>query len=130
MKNSLLITKYIRSILSEDKELLKLIPIDHFYAVDAKLGTKYPFCVIIRTGMVDNQSKDGMYEDIITVSLIVVDDNYIGSITIANEIRNWLEGHRFKDETINIKQFKLTSSSENWYNDAYIQELQFNVYIL
>lgn len=129
MTNSLLITKYIRTILSQDEDLMKKISIKHFFPVDAKIGTKFPFAVIIRTGMIDNQSKDGIYEDVITVSIIVVDDNYYGSIDIANEIRNWLEGHRYKDETINITRMKLNSTSEGYYNDAFIQELSFNVYI-
>ena len=55
MTNSLLITKYIRTILSHDSNLMKKIPISQFYPVDAKSGTKFPFAVIIRTGMMDNQ---------------------------------------------------------------------------
>ena len=129
MTNSLLITKYIRTILSQNDELMKKIPIKQFYPVDAKLSTTFPFAVIIRTGMMDNQSKDGIYEDIVTVSIIVVDDNYYGSIDIANEIRNWLEGHCYKDETINITQIKLSSTSEGYYNDAFVQELIFTIKI-
>lgn len=129
MTNSLLITKYIRTILSQDSNLMKKIPIKQFYPVDAKLSTTFPFVVIIRTGMMDNQSKDGIYEDIVTVSIIVVDDNYYGSIDIANEIRNWLEGHCYKDETINITQMKLSSTSEGYYNDAFVQELIFTINI-
>lgn len=129
MINSLLITKYIRTILSQDNNLMKKIPIKQFYPVDAKLSTTFPFAVIIRTGMIDNQSKDGIYEDIVTVSIIVVDDNYYGSIDIANEIRNWLEGHCYKDETINITQMKLSSTSEGYYNDAFVQELIFTINI-
>lgn len=129
MTNSLLITKYIRTILSQDSNLMKKIPIKQFYPVDAKLSTTFPFAVIIRTGMMDNQSKDGMYEDIVTVSIIVADDNYYGSIDIANEIRNWLEGHCYKDETINITQMKLSSTSEGYYNDAFVQELIFTINI-
>ena len=129
MTNSLLITKYIRTILSQDSNLMKKIPIKQFYPVDAKLSTTFPFAVIIRTGMMDNQSKDGIYEDIVTVSIIVVDDNYYGSIDISNEIRNWLEGHCYKDETINITQMKLSSTSEGYYNDAFVQELIFTINI-
>lgn len=129
MKNSLLITKYIRTILAEDTELMKKIPIDKFFPIDAKQGTRFPFCVIVRTGMQDNTTKDGIYEDVITVSLIVVDDNYINSIEIANEIRNWLEGHTFKDDTIYIRRMRLSSCAESYYNDAFIQDLTFDIYI-
>lgn len=129
MTNSLLITKYIRTILSQDTELMKKIPIKQFFPVDAKLTTKFPFAVIIRSGMQDNSSKDGIYEDVITVSIIVVDNNYNDAIDIANEIRNWLEGHSYKDNDINIRRIRLSSSNESYYNDAFLQELDFNVYI-
>lgn len=129
MKNTLLITKYIRSILEQDITLMEMIPIKQFFPIDAKQGTKYPFAVIVRTGMQDNSSKDGIYEDIVNVSIIVVDDNYINSIEIANEIRNWLEGHSYKDETINIRRIRLSTTSEAYYNDAFIQELSFNIYV-
>lgn len=129
MKNTLLITKYIRSILEQDITLMGMIPIKQFFPIDAKQGTKYPFAVIVRTGMQDNSSKDGIYEDIVNVSIIVVDDNYINSIEIANEIRNWLEGHSYKDETINIRRIRLSTTSEAYYNDAFIQELSFNIYV-
>ena len=129
MTNSLLITKYIRAILEQDTELMKLIPIDKFYPVDAKLTTEFPFCVIIRSGMSDNLSKDGIYEDIVTVRIYVVDDTYINSITIANEIRKWLEGHRYKNEEINITRIRLSSSAEGLERDAFVQEMDFNVYI-
>ena len=115
--------------MEQDTELMKKIPINKFFPIDAKQGTKFPFCVIVRTSMQDNSSKDGIYEDVVTVSLIVVDDNYIDSIEIANEIRNWLEGHTYKDETIYIRRMRLSSTSETYYNDAFIQELSFNIYV-
>jgi len=129
MKNSLLITKYIRKILEMDSDLMKKIPIKQFFPVDAKLSTKFPFAVIIRASMNDNLSKDGLYEDVVTILIYVVDDNYINSIEIANEIRNWLEGHIYKDDYININRIRLNSSSEGLENNAFVQELSFNVYI-
>ena len=129
MKNSLLITKYLRQILSEDKALMKMIPIEKFFPIDAKLTTKFPFVVILRTGINDTLSKDGIYEDVLSVTIYVVDDNYGGSIAIANEIRNWLEGHRYKDNDINITRMKLSSATEGLERDSFVQELNFNIYI-
>ena len=63
MTNSLLITKYIRTILSQNDYLMKKIPIKRFFPIEVKQGTKFPFAVISRTGMIDTQSKDGIYED-------------------------------------------------------------------
>lgn len=112
-----------------DEDLKKKIPISHVYPIDAKQGTKFPFCVIQRTGIQDTFCKDGVYQDIINVTLMIVDDNYINSIEIANEIRNWLEGHRYKDDTIDICRIQLNSASETMYNNAFIQTLSFNITI-
>lgn len=129
MTNSLLITKYIRMILEQDKTLMKMIPIKQFFPIDAKLTTKFPFGVIMRTGMNDSLSKDGLYEDVVSIEIIIVDDNYINSIEIANEVRNFLENHSYRDDNIFIRQIRLSSTAEGLENNAFVQYLQFNVYI-
>lgn len=127
MTHSLLITKYIRTILSANTSLMERISIDRFFPIDAKQGTTFPFCVIQRTGIQTNGTKDGRNEDNVNITLLLVDDDYIDSVEIADEIRNWLEGHRYKDDSIDIRQIILTGCSETMYNDAYIQQLNFTV---
>jgi len=108
---------------------MKLIPIDKFYAVDAKLSSKFPFAAIERTGITSIRCKDGQYEDMVNVTIYIADNNYIGSVNIANEVRHWLEGHRYKDNDITITDVKLTGSSEVYANDAFIQKLDFEMRI-
>lgn len=127
MTHSLLITKYIRHILSLNTDLMSRIPIDRFFAIDAKQGTSFPFCVIQRTNIQTSGTKDGMGEDNVYVTLLLVDDDYTNSVEIADEIRNWLEGHRFSDDTINIKRITLNGCNETMYNNAFIQQLNFTV---
>lgn len=129
MTNSLLITKYILKILSEDRDLTTYIPFSHIYPLEAKQGTKFPFAAIERTGISSNQCKDGRYEDYVNIRINIADNNYENVIHIANEIRNWLEGHRYKDDQINIRQIKLSNAVEDWYNDAFIQSLDFEINI-
>ena len=129
MQKTFLITKYIRKILSMNEDLMKMIPIERIFPVDAKQGTKFPFVVVARTGLIESSSKDGIYQDNIEVTVIVVDDNYVNSIEIANEIRKWLEGHIYKDEDINIRKIRLVSTSEAFYNNAYIQEMGFSILV-
>ena len=127
MVHSLLITKYIRSILAQDEALMAKIPIDRFFPIDAKQGTTFPFCVIQRNSISTNRTKDGYGEDNVGVTLTIVDDNYIDSIEIADEIKCWLEGHRYKDDNITIQQIQLNGSSETMYNNAFIQQLNFTI---
>lgn len=127
MTNSLLITKYLREILSKDKELMKMIPIDKIFAIDAKLSTKFPFAAIERTNITSIRCKDGQYEDTVSVTIYIADNTYIGSVNIANEIRHWLEGHRYKDDTITISDVRLSGASEVYVNDAYIHKLDFEI---
>ena len=125
MTNSILITKYILKILESNKDLKKLIPIKNIYPIDAKLGTKFPFAVIQRTSLMPASCKDGTYQDTVNFTIVVVDDNYIGCVTIANEIRKTLEGYGWRDDYMFVHDIRLTSASETIYNDTNIQQLEF-----
>ncbi len=127
MVHSLLITKYIRTILAQDEALMAKIPIDRFFPIDAKQGTTFPFCVIQRTGISTSGTKDGMNEDNVYVTLLLVNDNYLESVEIADEIRCWLEGHRYNDSNLNIRKFTLSGCTETMYNNAFIQQLDFTI---
>lgn len=126
MKNSLLITKYILDILKQNTELMKIISIDKFYPIDAKLSSSFPFAVILRTQLIPSSSKDGIYMDIVKFSVIIVDNTYIGSVTIADAVRNALDRHKYKSDEVNISYIKIEGASEGYYNDAYVQELNFS----
>ena len=74
MTNSILITKYIRTILTENQDIVDYFG-EKIFAVDAKQGTSYPFAVIIRNGIIENtMTKDGNCDDEVSVQIIVVDD--------------------------------------------------------
>lgn len=128
MTNSILITKYIRTILTDNEDIVKHFG-DRIFAVDAKQGTSFPFAVIVRNGIIENTiTKDGNCDDEVSVQIIVVDDNYIGSVTGANLIRNQLEGHRYQNEDINIYKTRLETASETFYNNAFLQILDLTLY--
>lgn len=130
MKNSILITKYILEILKDNERLREFINPDNIYPIDAKEGTKFPFAVINRTGIVANYSKDGGYSDQVDVSISVVDQKYINSANIANEVRRALEGKSFSDNDTQLHKIRLTNVYESFYNNAYIQQLNFRIDVL
>lgn len=60
-----------------------------------------------------------------TVTVIVVSDEYIQSLEIANAVRHSLEGCRYNDGTIGIDTIQMASITEETMDDAYIQKMTF-----
>lgn len=124
--NSLLITQYILKILEADESLMNIISIDKFLPLDAREGTSFPFAVIQRNNVNESRCKDGLYEDKVSFTIIVVNDNYINCVTIANMVRNVLESYNWHDDNFYLRDIRLSNASEALYNNAFIQTLDFN----
>lgn len=125
MINSLKLTKYVLEILKLDENLVKYIPYKSIYPIDARLSSKFPFAVIQRTSVIPANAKDGTYEDTVYFSLMIVDDNYIGSVNIAEAIRTALDRRAYKTDEINIRSIRLVGASETLYDESFIQQLDF-----
>ena len=104
---------------------MDLVPYAKIYPIYAKQGTTYPFIVITRDSVLSAYSKDGCFEDTVTVTATAVTDKFDVSVSIASEIRNSLEGKRYKDDNIYISQITMKSADETAYNKAFIQQLTF-----
>ena len=127
MKNTLKVTKYILAMLKADENLKEYISADKFYPIDAKLSSTFPFAVMQRTGIVPASTKDGIFQESVDYTIIIVDDNYAGSIDIAEAVRQTLDRHSYKTDEICISRITLTGSTETYYNDSYIQQLDFKI---
>ena len=125
MKQSLSINKYVLKLLKANSALMALTPYERIYPIYAKQGTTFPFIVINRDSVLSAYSKDGCFEDTVTVTATAVTDRYDVSVSIASEIRNSLEGKRYKDDNIYISQITMQSANETIYNNAFIQQLTF-----
>lgn len=128
MNNTLKLTKYVLDMLKNDDNVKDVIDTNNIYPVDARLGTKFPFAVVTRTSITASNAKDGLYEDVVYFSVIIVDDTYSGSINIATVIRNALDRRAYQNEEVSISQILLTNATENLYNDVFIQQLDFSAY--
>lgn len=128
MNNSLLIGKKIKSILSSNSELNNKVS-SQIYPLLANQSTKYPFIVYSRDSIEAYYCKDGNYQDIVSITIIVVSDNYEESVDIANLVRNSFELLTYEDDDIYIADSKLITVSENTQEDAYIQRITFNLII-
>ena len=125
MKQSLSITKYVLKLLKQNTALMALVPYAKIYPIYAKQGTTFPYIVINRDSLLSAYSKDGCFEDTVTVTAIAIADKYDVSVSIASEIRNSLEDKRYKDDNIYISQITMKSAYETTYNNAFIQQLTF-----
>ena len=125
MKQSLLITKYVLKLLKQNTALMDLVPYTKIYPIYAKQGTTFPFIVITRDSVLSAYSKDECFEDTVTVTATAITDKFDASVSIASEIRNSLEGKRYKDDNIYISQITMQSANETVYNKAFIQQLTF-----
>ena len=127
MDNSLLVGKYIYKLLAEDVVLYTKVTPKKIFPLVANADTTYPFIVYARTGLMVDYCKDGTIENRIDFQIVSVSENYVESLEVANQIRNILEMNRYKDEDICIRECKLSSVSEEYMEDAFIQRLNFTI---
>lgn len=125
MDNTILAGKYLRKILIENEELGKLIDSNKIFPLLANADTTFPFITYSRTNLAPIYTKDMLTDNIVSFTLVVVSDEYVQSLDIANAVRHSLEGYRYKDEMINIYPIKLQSIIEETLEDAYIQRMVF-----
>lgn len=129
MDNSLLIGKYIYKLLSEDEVLSERVTPKKIFPLVANADTTYPFIVYARTSLAVEYCKDGTVEDTVECQVLSVSDNYVESLEIANQIRSTLELVRYKDDTIQIRECRLSSVQEEYMEDAFIQRMNFIIKI-
>lgn len=128
-KQTLLVNKYIRTILCENITALQ----NRVYAIDARMGTKLPFVVLIRDSVAAKSiTKDGLNEDEVGISVYVVSKGYDEGVKLANDIRNLLDRTRYRTEQVNISMIEFTGADESYTDTpspAFIQQLKFNIQI-
>lgn len=133
MDNSLLISKYFKSILEESQEIKDIIGNDEhkIFPLLQPANLSFPFIVHARTGITVNYTKDieyghcGWY-NIVNYTVSCVSDDYVQCVELANAVRHALETYRWKDEDIYIHPIQLLTVAEyTTDNDAFVQELQF-----
>lgn len=127
MDNSILTGKYLRQILLENQELMKLITSDKIFPLIANADTTFPFIVYSRNNLIPTYTKDGRVSNQLTYDFVIVSDKYIESLDIANAVRHALETYRWYDSNIHIDPIRLDQAYEETLDDAYLQRLQFSL---
>ena len=127
MDNTLKIGKYIRQFLVEDERYNKIVGQSKTFPLIANAETSFPFVVYQRTSAKVNYTKDGRYQNILAVEITIICDNYPESIDLLCLVRDILEGKRYKDEEIWIRDIKVDEVSEDFNEDTFIQRISFDI---
>lgn len=109
------VTKDIRKKLLENPNITKELD-NKIFPIIADDGTTFPFVLIKKNGISVNYSKCGIANDVVTVTIEVVDPNYSKAIKIAEEIRKTIERKKFE----NVANCILTNVTEEYISDTYI----------
>ena len=137
MDNSLLISKYVQTILEEDPNVIAILGNDSkkIFPLLQPDNLTFPFVVHSRTGIQTEYTKDVEYGNVgfwnrVQFTVSCVSGKYSECIELANAVRHALELYRWKDEDIYIHPIQLVSAAEyTTDNDAFVQELQFQAIV-
>ena len=127
MDKSLLTTEYMRKIVEQDAELMKLVPKNKIFGMIAH-SVSYPFIVYSRSALNPQYNKDhGLsnslgHKNTVQITVDCYSDKYIESLEVANAFRHALEGKGWKDKDIYIDYFELVSASENTDGESYFMQ--------
>ena len=123
MLDTLEIGKYINNILSSNVDLQNLGV--KVYPLIADNDAKFPFIVYKRAGLVSSSTKDGIYQDNVTVEIKIVTDKYSTGIQIANIVRDLIQVPYARYGAMKIDDVAINFANEEFTENAFIQNMQF-----
>jgi hypothetical protein len=125
MTNSILIGKTIYKLLSESQELTKYLE-NKIYPLVADSDTTFPFITFSRDNVTPSAlTKDGIHEDTVSFSIMVVSNAYLVSLEIANLIRGIFEKKKIIGEDLVMNYVELSGIIEDYQEDSFTQNLRF-----
>lgn len=118
------VNKHIYQLLSSDSGLTSMVD-NKIYPLVAEESVTYPFVIFTKESVSGNYSKDFLVNDTVTISVVVAASNYFQTVNIAERIRAILENYRDGY----FLSILLDNVTEEFIEDAYIQQLQFSAKI-
>lgn len=129
MDNSILILKYIRSILIENEDVMNLVSGDNIFSLIAHKEAQLPYIVMSRNSIQTQYTKDRAFDNTVQFTVNVVADSYIDSIELANAVRHAIENFYWKNTDIYIHPISVVSISEATDGDQFVQSLVFSTMV-
>lgn len=126
---SILIGLHIKSVLSADRDVRQALG-TRVYPSVVPVGTPaYPLVVYTVTGIRPDGTKDGDDDDV-TVSLVLLHEDYVAGLKLANRIRYLFEGvsASYEDDGFIVNDGSLAGYTEDFDTDIvkHVFILQFN----
>lgn len=114
----------IRAILIEDSEVSarvnKIFPV-------VEDSAELPYIVYRRTQLEQTPTKGGRGADTAGIEILCYTEHYTEGVELAEAVRNALDGVQGESDSLVMRSCYLTDSEEAWQDDAYVQQLVFNV---
>lgn len=125
MTNSLLVGKLIYSTIQSSTDVVEAVG-SKVYPIVAPQDTTYPFVIYTRANAYpESLTKDGWLNDNVAFQISIVSDKYIDGAELANDIRDLFENCKISNDELTIENIRMTSCSESFMDDTYIQTLYF-----
>ncbi len=125
-KTSLSAGEIIRAILVEDTEVAnrtnKVFPV-------VEDNAELPYIVYRRTQLEQGPTKAARGADTVTIEILCFTKQYTEGVELAEAVRAALDYKQGEADGLVMRGCYLTDSEEAWQDDAYVQQLVFNVKI-
>lgn len=128
-KHSLKSTQYIHNKLINTSSVTSLINENNIFLLIAEPETKYPYAVITRTRITSRDENKDFSTDEIGINIRVWSDQYDEAVNIADAIRFAIEGKEIEMDKDMMDSIELSSSTESWTGDAYLESMDFTAEI-
>lgn len=124
MQTAISTNKFVYDILSNDKDLKKLVG-DKVFPLIAEETVSMPFVIFTKEHAEGVYTKDLLTHDEATISVACIAVNYFETVKIAERVRALLENRRDSF----FYNVLLEEVEEEFVDDAFVQTLRFNAKI-
>lgn len=125
-KTSLSAGEIIRSILISDGEVSarvkKVFPV-------VEDSAELPYIVYRRTQLEQNPVKGRVGADTVGIEILCYTEHYTEGVELAEAVRAALDDVQGESDGLVMRSCYLSDSEEGWQDDAFVQQLVFNVKI-
>lgn len=125
-KSSLSAGEIIRAILIADTEVStrakKVFPV-------VEDSAELPYIVYRRTQLEQDPVKGKRGADTVGIEILCYTKQYTEGVELAEAVRDALDGKQGESDGLVMRSCYLADSEEAWQDDAYVQQLVFNVKI-
>lgn len=125
-KSSLSAGEIIRNILVNNAEVAarakKVFPV-------VEDSAELPYIVYRRTQLEQEPAKSRRGADTVGIEILCYTQHYTEGVELAEAVRDALDGAQGEKDGLVMRSCYLADSEEAWQDDAYVQQLVFNVKI-